>query len=153
MHVSISEVQQWLEITKFEVTYINTELEVAQFATVSTALVERYPVDTWINEATTPDMIRSLVSMLIAGFMYNAQNAENASDAGSWGTWLINYANKCIASLAGGKTQLPGVVREDFTYPSFWPTQVATDMADPTLGGNPADPTAAPRVFKMGTVF
>lgn len=151
-HIAVADVQQWLETTKMTVASLDAELEASAFALVSAALEGRYTTSAWTNEATTPQLVQTIMSQLVAGWMYNRQYSEESADGSSWGTFLLNYARRLVDSVANGNYELPDVVgseRADFTYPAFWPTDDATAWAE-------TDPTAAeaaPLMFTMGRVF
>jgi hypothetical protein len=91
---------------------------------------------------------------LVAGYEYNRTYSEDQGES-DYGMWLIGYAEDLINGVAVGLNTIVGqdADREAISYPTFWPTDVATDLADPSLDGDPTDPLGAPRMFTMGQVF
>lgn len=156
VHVSVAEVQQWLEPTKLNLGLgpVDAELDATAFQVVASALQGRYDTSTWVDANTTPDLVRKILSMLVAGYTYNRQYSEN-EDVATYGNWLIRYATTVAQGIDSGQDVLIGQdsFRDPNSFPVFFPTDVATDLADPQQGGSVTDPAGAPRSFSMGQVF
>jgi hypothetical protein len=154
LHVSLAEVQQWLEPTKLTVTAVDPALEASAFNVVASTLGTRYDSSGWTDQYNTPPLIRTIVSMHVAGYTYNRQYSENA-DVSSYGAWLVRYATTLLQQVDNKQVILVGEDAdvEEFSYPAFFPTDNSTNLADPKLGGDPTDPNASPRVFSMGQLF
>ena len=154
MHVSVQEVQQWLEVTKLAVTDVDATLEDTFFNLVAGRLSARYDVASWTDETTTPKLVRVVVSMLIAAAVYNRSYAEQIADVSevSYGTRLELSAMSLLGGLADGSTDLVGEegTESDISGPVFWPTDMATTIA--AEEGADAD-GAAVRAFSMGMRF
>jgi hypothetical protein len=99
-------------------------------------------------------MIKSIISMFVAGYLYNRQYSED-SNVSTYGSWLLRYASNLLNMVQSGEIDLADAdaLLNAWQYPQFWPTDVATDLADPKLGGDVNDPAGAPRAFSMGQIF
>jgi hypothetical protein len=153
-HILLTDVQQWLEPTKLTVADIDTSLEATAFAFVTSRLTSRYESGGWEDPTTTPQLVKSVESMWYAGMLYKRQYSENSDESG-YGNYLLTYSNNLLDAIASGKQDLgeTEAIREDWSFPQFWPTDDATAMADPDQGGDPTDPNAAPLMFTYGQVF
>jgi|SRR5215471_976031 len=158
-YINVTDVSQWLEPTKLNITTLDTQLEATAFEVVASRLSVRYDTSLWTSISTTPPLVQKILGMMVAGYTYNRQYSEN-EDLDKYGFWLLSYADNLITGLATGVVDLvdtgQGLVnaeRSPFSFPAFWPTDAATDMADTTLGGDPTDPNAAPLHFTSGQVF
>jgi hypothetical protein len=152
-HVSIAEVQQWLEVTKARVTQLDLELEGTATELVLSQLRSTYAVEAWVDEGTTPKLVRSVISLLYAGWFYDRTYSEDTPDsATSYGSKLESAAMALLGSLVAGSTLLDEttVPRDNTSFPVFWPTDAATLIA--SQEGDDAE-GAAPRAFTMGKVF
>jgi hypothetical protein len=153
LHIDLQDVQQWLEVSKHQVTAVDAAQEATAFDIVVGALSARYDVDVWVDATTTPRMVKTVVSMLIAGWTYNRSYAEQiASGIDSYGDRLVSSAMSLLGGLADGTTDIIGEDETDanISGPVFWPTDLATTIAEDE--GDDAD-GAAPRKFSMGRTF
>jgi hypothetical protein len=158
-HVDVTDVSQWLESTKLNITTLDTQFEATAFEVVASKLSVRYNTALWTSTANTPSLVKKIIGMMVAGYTYNRQYSEN-EDLDKYGFWLLNYADNLITGLATGVIDLvdtgQGLVdtsRQPFSFPVFWPNDQSTLAADAASGGDPRDPLASPREFTMGQVF
>src|SRR4051812_32469360 len=107
-HVTLPEVQQWLEPTKLTLTDVDTELDATWYAKVASTLSGRYDTSSWLNDTNTPAMIKVIISMYIAGTLYNRAYSEEG-DVASYGTWLIRYADNLLSAVDSGQAVLVGL--------------------------------------------
>jgi hypothetical protein len=155
-HVSEAEVQQWIRNSRLTITVVDPELENSAYSRVAATLAQRYETTTWVDEASTPDLIRSIISMLVAAWEINrGPGAETMNDVDSYGEHLESSALALLGSLADGSILLEdddsgGSGGFATGQPIFFPTDVATTIA--AEEGINAD-GAAQRAFTMGQVF
>src|SRR5262245_55206150 len=144
LHIGIADAQQWLEPTKLTLTAIEPALEATAFEYVVSRLAGRYNAESWTNSSTTPQLIRSVESMWYAGMLYKRQYSENSDESG-YGNYLLTYSANLLEGIATGRGDVVGLdeLRQQFSYPSFWPN----DLATLTSEEEPTSPLAAPRVF------
>src|SRR5262252_209739 len=154
LHIAVEDVQQWLEPTKLTISAVDTVLEATAFQYVASRLAGRYDPTPWTSTSTTPPLVKSVESMWYAGMYYKRQYSENTDDSG-YGNWIVTYATNLMDGLATGKQDILGSAGtvDPWALPQLWPTDASTDLADPSLGGDPTDPNASPRAFRMGQVF
>lgn len=151
-HITVAEVQSWLEETKLTLTSISTEREAQIAAQVIARVVSAYPeaAPTWIDEATTPRLIRSIIAMMYAGWYYDTQYSENPDD-NTYADRLRKAADDLIAGIIAGTidiTEVEGL--PTIGQPVFYPTDASSAPdAKPTL----EDPSAGPPMFSIGKVF
>jgi len=142
--VSLAEVQQWLERTKLTLPALDAELEATAKELVWSALGAVYDNTSWVNAASTPPIVRKIISLLIAPWTYERQYSEDISgEVGNWGTKLETMANMLLTGLADRTLDIDGVLPTSSQEPIFWPNDNSVDEQ-----GNLLAP-----VFTMGQVF
>lgn len=152
VHVSIAEVQQWIQDTRLSVGVVDPELEASAFSRVAGALALRYTTTSWVNTATTPTLVRAIISMLIAAWTINRAHAETVDQVDAYGIHLESSALVLLGGLADGSILADDTAVSDSATgtPAFWPTDNATLVAKEE--GWDAD-GAAPLMFTAGKVF
>lgn len=142
--VSLAEIQQWLETTKLTLAAIDANLEATAKEIVFSAIGTVYDTTTWVDAASTPPLVRKIISMMIAGWTYERQYSEDIADEQrSWGARLVDMANSLLTGLADRSIDITGVVTTSSQEPVFWPNDNSVDDE-----GNLLAP-----VFTMGQVF
>jgi hypothetical protein len=151
-YVTEAQVQQWLQATKYNITSLDDEL-VAHARDVAFSLVSRrYDTSTWVDDATTAEMVLNLMTMLVAS--YTLRRVIGEDDGGhDYPDWLESRATTLLEQLSTGTISIPGVPTDGNSpeggVPTFWPTEQATDLwfEDPHAEG------AAARAFDMQQIF
>lgn len=137
--ISIDDAKVWLSQTKAPITTIEDELADQLSTTVVGAVSARYSTDTWVDEDTTPLLIRRIISMFYAGYYYH-RTFSNDSEPGAYGDRL----------LADAQTLLNGIVDGTIDIPSDVSIPVVTSMATLTIAPELVDTDP---VFSMSQVF
>lgn len=152
VHVSETEVQQWIQNSRLTVDVVDPDLESSAYSRVVGALALRYDTAAWTNQASTPALIRSIVSMLIAAWMINRAYAETVDEVDAYGAHLESSALTLLGGLADGSILVDDTITTTYTtgQPAFWPTDLATTIASEE--GDTAE-GAAPLAFTMGKLF
>lgn len=149
-HVTLPEIEQWLG-SKLDLAALPTDLEATASVTVLSRLSAVYDVSTWTTDATTPALVRKVISLFVAGWEYDRHFAEDAISNVSYGTKLEMRAEELLALIISGAMAIDDivVVAASQDRPGFWPTTDATDLwkADPT------DPEGAARYFEIGVTW
>jgi hypothetical protein len=129
LHVSLSDVQQWLEKTKLTLTEVDPEFEASATAIAFSILSSRYDTSTWTNETTTPEIVRVGLSMWIASYEYRRAYSEStAATANSYADWLEKRGSFIIEGLQNGLIDIPGVIETSSpTTPLYWPDDTTGD--------------------------
>jgi hypothetical protein len=150
LHVTTEDVQAWLETTKMPVNSIDIELEQQIAAETLGALQGSYSssIGSWTDATNTPVIIKKIIAMQIAGWMYLRQYSET-DDGNPYAYRLISKAAELLAGLAAGTVDIVEVPGSPTSgQPVFFPTDVSSTTA-PTLD-NPSD---GPPKFSMAQVF
>ena len=113
--------------SKLNITTIDTELESQIVAQVFSELRGLYDTTTWVEESTTPKLVKSILSMIYTGMVYNKTYAVDGADTDLYGNMLIADANKLLDSVSSGVSVLvdsnPAVTivasSDNFSVPFF----------------------------------
>lgn len=152
VHVDVTEVQQWIQDDRLQVTDVDPVLESSAFSRTVSVLALRYDTSTWTDATNTPDLIRSVVSMLMAAYIINRSHAEVTGDVDSYGVHLESSALELLGALADGSILVEDDVVSEYStgQAAVWPTDAATTIAEEE--GWDAE-GAAPLMFTVGKVF
>lgn len=152
VHVDVTEVQQWIQDDRLQITNVDPVLESSAFSRTASALALRYDTAAWTDTTNTPDLIRTVISMLMAAWIINRSHGEVTGDVDSYGVHLESSAYDLLGGLADGSILAEDIVTSTYStgQPAFWPTDMATTVADEE--GWDAD-GAAPLMFTTGKVF
>lgn len=146
--IDVGDVQPWLEETKLSLDSDDTLIEEPfQSEFVRSRLSScGLDVSTWVDENSTPVLIRQIIGMLVAGQRYNRFYSETDEDAGNpYANKLEERAHLLLDGICMGSITLIGVpdeVTANLGTVSFYP--------DDSVGV--LDPEEAVR-FTMGRVF
>lgn len=152
VHVTDVEVQQWIQDDRLQVADVDPVLESSAFSRVEGKLSLRYDTSTWTTTTTTPALVRSVISMLMAAWIINRSHGEMTADVDSYGVHLESSAYELLGALADGSITIGDDITSTYStgQPAFWPTDMATTIA--SEDGWDAD-GAAPLMFTTGKVF
>lgn len=143
-YVTQPEVQAWLEPTKLTLDSVDAELEANAAVVVFTQLAQVYDTSTWVNAASTPELVRKIMAMLIAAWTYaRAYSQDDIAVSEGFMRWLERKAHMLIEGLVSGAIDLvdvPGIAFPQ--YPTFWPND-STEVEDPNSAA----------AFAMGRVY
>lgn len=159
-HIVVSDVQAWLENTKANLTQLDTALEIQISNQVLSELADTYNdptfgVPTWVDQNTTPELVKQCIAMLYAGWYYDRQFAEMVTTTGtSYGEILRAQAEILIAGiidssiiLAEVEPNMPAVA------PVFYPSDISSTWDAKRANTVPEDLSLGPARFGMGKVF
>jgi hypothetical protein len=144
-HVTLAEVQQWLEQTKLQINQIDAEFEATATALVFGQLDRRYATAGWTDVSTTPELIRKIIAMLVSCWTYERQYSEVSPEGSAYSRSLEDSAMQIVQSLMEGTMTIPGVLPldEPLYAPLFEPndstalTQQFDQLGNPI--GEPGD--------------
>lgn len=136
VRISVNEIQAWLNRSKAEVTASEPDdldsLELFHWNSVSGRLAQRFTVGSWVDSATTPSLVRQIVSMLVAASVYRRYYSEDLVSVGNtWADWLENHAKCNVDDLLSGTITLAeeaGVTtsQNGLTDILFYPTDTSS---------------------------
>lgn len=147
MYLTLAAVQAWLEPTKLTVSEVDTALEGHVVQEVLGAIGSVYDVSGWIDSATTPSLVLTIMSMKYASRFYARVYSENPGEA-KYAIRLAEDANTLLAGVVDKSFQLVEITDDDTSSPLFYPTDVSSAQ-DPTAD----DPSLGPAAFSMGRIW
>lgn len=147
-HVSLLELNAWTDGAKLEVGVIDAGLEESNAVEVFGQLSSVFDSSTWLDETTTPQLIRKLLAMRYVGWYFLRTYSED-TDISNYGMLLLAQADALLQGLLTGSIILPEVpVPLSNEQATFYPTDASSaqrpNCYDSSLGG-PA--------FSMGQIW
>jgi hypothetical protein len=150
MHISQQDAQAWLEKSKLTLSSLESGLE-GQIATqVLGRIAQAYDTSAWVDSSTTPPMVRSIIAMYYAAWLYSKTYSEDETGSNWYADQLRTMADALVLGIIDGTTDI-GVVPDTTlagTGPAYYPSDLSsaqTTTAD--------DPSLGPAAFTMGKVF
>jgi len=130
--INTDDVQAWfttdrlsLDLTDDLVEEKNVSAEVLAVAST------RYDVSTWITRATTPQLIKSIISARVAAIRYSKQYADQLDEI-VYADWLNNWATDILKGVVDGTIPLTDVSAVDLADAqtaagaTFYPTDASS---------------------------
>jgi len=159
MHIAAAEVNAWFEPSKLSLSVDeftknpeNVQLESQIVTQVFSRLRAVFDTSTWVDNATTPKLVKSICAMLIAAWIYDRVYSENAEleETATYAELLRRTAEANIQMLLSGMIVLEEnpTAAAGIGQPSFFPNDLSSSLC-PT-SENPSD---GPPAFTMGQVF
>ena len=151
-NIVVQDAQAWAEHTKLELL---PDLDVVLEAQLSTQVLSELARDRdtsgWSSPATTPQLVRSIISMYYVAWVYRRTYAEDES-TNHYASRLIGRADKLIDGILSGDLELEGEldVRTELNRPVFYPNDLSTAQEEPM---NDQDTGWGGPAFTMGTVW
>ncbi len=155
--ISLTEAQAWAESSKMDLTDMGgldpnllTQVEAQVLGALGRVYDPAVIQALWVNDATTPQLVRTLIAMRYMSLLYDRQYSEDEG-RNPWARRLENMANDLTEAIATGAVDIPeiagvvGVARE----PRFYPTDDSSSQTGPTA----LDPGAGPPLFTVGMVL
>ena len=149
-HMTPAEVNSWLAETKLSLSTLETDLEKQIASEVLGKLSPVFDTTTWLNESTTPVLVRALIAMYYAAAIYDRQYSDNVDDTTSNYAWTLRRrADANIKGLVEGTITIPeSTDNAGAGTPVFYPNDTSS------LGvGFQYDKSETPASFSMGQVF
>ena len=151
-YLSVDNINNWLATSKYSVSAVNADMENNAAALVLGKLDGRYAIEDWVDQVSTPDMIVSILAMLVAAWEYDRAVSEDG-EGDSYAARLERRAMELLMGLSDGTITIPDVPQDpsaDSGYgPAFFPTDDSTEL----FAEDPYDPEGSPRAFTMGMKF
>ena len=164
MHISVADVQTWLEPVKSNIDSIDPTMEQHISGLVLGRLLDSFshsllPLSAWVDEASTPLLVRQAIAMLYAAWYYDRQYSEVAAKEGAgfgtaYGALLRQSVEQLIAGLISGAILLQEEQPSGpTTVPLFYPDDVSS--TDDALRNNTDsnDVSLGPVMFGVSKVF
>lgn len=146
--VSSADVQAWLEPTKLRLDSDDDLVEeIHASAIVMAQLSTRFDTSAWVDSTTTPQLVRTIISMLVAAYRYNSLYSETINEEReTYGDKLEEKAMLLLQQVVDGQL----IIEEALDGPAvtgtleFYPTDASTLIDDEEDAG---------RKFTMGQRF
>jgi hypothetical protein len=99
-----------------------------------------FDTSTWVDTATTPELVRQAISMLYVHRVYNRTYSGDRDNMNDYSMWLRAEANALLDGLIAGSIIIPDIDVPLTGSPSFYPNDLSSalepDYYDKSLGGN-----------------
>jgi len=152
--ISVAEAQAWGESSKLKITSLDASLlahvEAMVLAEIGRAYDPLLIQALWVNDATTPQIVRTLIAMRYVSLYYDRQYSEDEG-RNPWGRRLENMAKSLSEAIQTGAVDIPeitgvtGIARS----PRFYPN----DASSAEAGATEEDPSAGPPLFTTNMVM
>lgn len=166
-HITVPEIDAWLDSTKFDLKYVEVTIEEHIANITLSALSKSFPIEvpTWVDEVTTPDLVRTVISMRYAAAVYRRQYAEVSERMPSYPANLDRMANDLLEGILSGDLDLLDVdAIPPSQQPDFYPKDNSGIIRSTGAGNVPASSPLDDffifdigegdgQKFKMGKVF
>jgi len=129
--VTLGEINQFLPLHKYQVGSLSdvVELQRSQISIVYGFLRGRYDVSSWIDSSSTPSLVKTIISLLVAGNVYYRQFAEEETRGLSYGQRRINEAYALLQAILDGVYDLGvDVIVDPSRLPSVYETEPVFEM-------------------------
>ncbi len=141
--ISIDDVQSWFTESRLLLDADDLLAEETDVSNeVKSTVASRYDVSVWVDRATTPTLIRSVISCRVAAIRYRKTYADQL-DEENYAVWLDNWFTTTLEGIVNGQIQLLDATDLDAALASSGPKFFPTDISSVD------DPAA----FSMGKTF
>lgn len=150
--IELSEANAWTDKNKLDIAAFDDALLEQVEAQVLSALTNSgYDTSTWADAATTPDLVRAVISMLYVAWLYDRTYSEDVGSQNNYANLLRRNAQANITGIIDGTFPLAdGTLLGDAPgSPSFYPNDLSS-AADITWSD---DTSVGPEKFSMGMTF
>lgn len=147
-YLTAKDVQSWLQASKYHIASVDTGLEAAAVTYTFGELAQRYGTSSWVNAATTPDIVKIILAMQVAS--YELRRAAGEEDGRTtYADYLDSRSSKLVDAIVSGAIILDGQNVNTNSLgagPAFYPS-VGAELLSIT------DPDYAPLYFRMSVEF
>jgi hypothetical protein len=149
-NIAVEDAQAWCQKNKLDLgSVLDGDLETQISTHVIARISTTYDVSTWVTAPTTPQLVKTIISMYYAAWMYRKLYSDDNGDSNAYATELMAAADAMLANILDGTTELPGIIPTvDSGAPAFYPTDESS-----ALEATVEDPSLGPAHFSMGTIF
>lgn len=155
--ISVSEAQAWTESSKLTLGSLDAALESQISARVLGSLNGVFDVSGWLDSVSTPQLVRSVISMLYVAELYD-RTYSNDLGTSTYGAELRKMANDLLDGIESGDFDLVEVAALPITGPKFYPTDTSSSSRQygnmpPVYDGTGYGYADTPPAFTMGRIF
>jgi hypothetical protein len=151
--IEVGDARAWAEDTKLKITSLDLGLLQKVESQVIGRLAVVYPQSfgAWLSSTTTPELLKTVISMLYVSWFYQRQYSEDESNTNDYARLLEARANDIIESIIAGTIILVEVPTGGGV--AHGGAAVYPDDASSLLCPTWDDPSLGPSKFSMGQVF
>ena len=95
-------VNAWTDKDRLNLTALDLDLESQIASQVIAQASQAFDTSTWVSEATTPTLIKSVMAMMYVGRIYQNRNIDSVDDLTFYGSKLIQDANSLLNNIISG---------------------------------------------------
>ena len=151
--VTLEEVRALAERTKLAIATIDTEL----LNHVEEEVLDRLngqvltdTINTWVDVATTPKLVRTIIARKYFAWFYFRQYSEDiGTNENTYAQKLDASAEMLITGILDGSIIIPGLT-QDLSTITFYPSDDSSAQDPKDV---PSDPSVGPAAFSMTTTF
>jgi hypothetical protein len=147
-HIDVAYANAWTEATKLAIVTFDAALLEQIESQVLGRIATQFDTSTWIDPATTPKMVKSIIAMLYVAWYYDKAYSEDQEEGNDYAALLRAQAENLLQGILDGSISLPEVPNLEPGGPEFYPNDDSSAMS-PTL----EDPSLGPARFSIGTTF
>lgn len=150
VHISLGEANAWLQGTKLTLSALEDATEGHASGNILGRLSQVFDTSTWVDTTNTPKLVRTIISMYYASYLYDRAYADDASDTSNYAFILRRNADNLVSGLLAGNIILPEdpEAADVLGQPSFFPNDTSS-ASEPTSDF----PSNGPAAFTLGQVF
>ncbi len=104
--ITIKNAQAWLEGTKLTIASLDQDLLELIEAEVVGQLASITDISVWINETSTPVLVRTIISKMYAAWVYDRQYSEDIDQTSNYAEKLKINAQLLLTGLLAGTIEL-----------------------------------------------
>jgi hypothetical protein len=152
--IASADAQAWVDRGRLRIddsflgndTILLTQVE----STIISRLSGFFNTATWVDSASTPQLVRTIISMTYVAAVYRRQLSEITAPTGfrTYPDWLEQNALLLMQGAIDGTYDIGVVPTGPGGQPAFYPTDESSAL-EPTS----VDPSLGDAHFSMGTVF
>lgn len=155
--VTGDEIQAWLEPSKLLIDPLDAQLierEAHQAAWVFGRLAGVYDTTGWVDQITTPKLVRTIISGFTAAYHYNSFYSETEDAGNPYADRIIRQLMILLDQLVNGLVVLTDDPQTPESNPIFWPTDdTGRRQVRNALGKVIQKEGSQDYQFRMGQVF
>jgi hypothetical protein len=140
--ITLADAQAWAENTKLPFNVLDDNLlkqvETHVLSKLQSCGIDITLIGTWIDSATTPELVKSIISMMYVSWYYDRQYSEDQSEGNDYAAMLRDHAKMLLQGVCDGTIEIPGAPTIA-GKPAFFPTDESSasqpTSLEPELGG------------------
>jgi hypothetical protein len=140
--ITLVDAQAWAENTKLPFSVLDAALlnqvEIQVIAQLQSCGIDAALIATWLDTATTPELVKSIISMMYVAWYYDRQYSEEQTEGNDYAAMLRNHAQMLLQGVCDGSIEIPGAPTIA-GKPAFFPTDESSAQQptclNPELGG------------------